>query len=137
MKMAGDPIDYSDAHRLFEMLFGPKLAKQYTDAYMTRPSSFREVVFGQIGPIIWHRDGLDFRTKLVAMVVIFATTGQAPQFKSFARAALINGISQAEIEELMLLVGLETGMPRAADAIDWLAEAAEQQAAFEAQEGAD
>jgi alkylhydroperoxidase/carboxymuconolactone decarboxylase family protein YurZ len=125
----------ADGHRLFELLFGSKLAKRYTDAYKARPGSFQDVVFGKIGPLVWFREGLDLRAKLIAMVVIFATTGQDVQFKLFARSALIHGITPAEIEELLLLVGLETGMPRAANALDWLGATIAEHEAFLAEEG--
>lgn len=124
-----------DGHRLFEMLFGPKLAKQYTDAYMARPDSFQDVVFGKIGPMVWFREGLSLREKLITMVVIFATTAQEVQFKIFGRAALIHGVTREEIEELLLLVGLETGMPRAANALDWLIAMLPEHEAFLAEHG--
>ncbi|WP_232495377.1 carboxymuconolactone decarboxylase family protein [Novosphingobium kaempferiae] len=125
----------ADGHRLFELLFGPKLAKRYTDAYAVRPDSFQDLVFGKIGPMVWFRDGLDLRTKLVTMIVIFATTAQDVQFKIFCRSALIHGITPQEIEELLLLVGLEAGMPRAANALDWLTATIAEHEAFLAEEG--
>lgn len=134
--MIEDKIPNIEGHRLFERLFGPKLAKQYTDAYMVRPDSFQDVVFGQIGPTIWKREGLDFKVKLMAMLVIFASVQQEVQFRIFSRAALVNGITPKEIEELMLLVGLETGMPRAANAMDWLVETIAEHEAFLAEEQA-
>jgi alkylhydroperoxidase/carboxymuconolactone decarboxylase family protein YurZ len=125
----------TEGHRLFEMLFGPKLAKRYTDAYMVRPDSFQAVVFGTIGPMIWFREGLPLRDKLVTMIVIFATTQMEVQFKIFGRSALVHGITAKEIEELLLLVGLEVGMPRAANALDWLIEMIAEHEAFLAEEG--
>lgn len=132
---ATDPVPNIDGHRLFARLFGPKLAKRYTDSYMMRPDSFQAVVFGTIGPMIWAREGLDLRTKLITMIVIFATTAQETQFRIFGRSALIHGITREEIEELLLLVGLETGMPRAANALDWLIETIAEHEAFLAEEG--
>jgi alkylhydroperoxidase/carboxymuconolactone decarboxylase family protein YurZ len=124
-----------DGHRLFRLLFGEKLAKRYTDAYMIRPDGFQDVVFGRIGPMVWFRDGLPRREKLITMIVIFASTAQDVQFRIFCRSALIHGITPAEIEELLLLVGLETGMPRAANALDWLIEVIAEHEKFLAEEG--
>jgi alkylhydroperoxidase/carboxymuconolactone decarboxylase family protein YurZ len=124
-----------EGHRLFDLLFGPKLAKRYTDAYMVRPDGFQDVVFGTIGPMLWFREILPLREKLITMLVIFASSQMEVQFRIFCRSALIHGITPKEIEELLLFVGLESGMPRAANALDWMVATIAEHEAFLAEEG--
>ena len=122
--------DFSRGIALFERLFGPALGAEMVRSAMAGPETFKEVVWSKIGPDVWEREILDMRSKLISMLAMFAVLGREVQMKYFVRASLIHGITRAEIEEILLLAGLEAGMPRAADAFGWVAAAIADHDAF-------
>jgi 4-carboxymuconolactone decarboxylase len=124
-------FDYSRGIALFRNLFGPDLGAELASGGQYGGDTFRQVVWAKLGPDIWERDTLDMRTKIILLIAMFAVMNR-PEIKLFMRAALIHGVSRAEIEEILLLAGLESGMPNAAAGFARLAEAEAEQAQFEA-----
>ena len=127
---ATEEFDYSRGIALFRNLFGSELGAALAEGGQYSGDTFRQVVWAKIGPDIWERDILDMRTKILLLVAMFAVMGRA-EIKLFMRAAMIHGVTRAEIEEILLLAGLESGMPNAAIAFRRLAEAEADQAEFE------
>jgi len=123
-------FDYSRGIELFRNLFGSELGATLAEGGQYSGDTFRQIVWAKIGPDIWERDILDMRTKILLLIAMFAVMGRE-EIKLFMRAAMIHGVTRSEIEEILLLAGLESGMPNAAVGFRRLSEAEADQAEFE------
>lgn len=84
---------------------------------------------------VWARPGLDVRTRQLAAVAAFASLGLPAFLKIHAGYALNAGVSEEELKEVVYLVTVTAGFPRAITAAQALSELfAERRAASPAQE---
>ena len=74
------------------------------------------------GGDVLSRSGLDDKTRELAIVSAFATTGQTEHLKTHARYALNVGVSEDELKEIVYLVTMIAGFPRALSASQTLSE---------------
>jgi alkylhydroperoxidase/carboxymuconolactone decarboxylase family protein YurZ len=119
---------------MFRKVFGDTYGSYLASRFAGDEGSFSHIVMTRIGPEIWERDNLDIRAKVLCAIGIFTALGKE-EVRFFMRAAIIHGCSRAEIEDVLLLAGLESGFPNAAAAARILDEAEEEQRRFEAEHG--
>lgn len=62
---------------------------------------------------IWSRPGLDRRTRSCITLAILATLHHDEELAMHVRAALRNGLTPAEVREVLLQVGVYAGVPAA------------------------
>lgn len=62
---------------------------------------------------IWTRPGLDRRTRSCITLAILATLHHDEELAMHVRAALRNGLTPAEVREVLLQVGVYAGVPAA------------------------
>jgi 4-carboxymuconolactone decarboxylase len=62
---------------------------------------------------VWSRPGLDSRTRQLAAVAVFAAMGEASFMKIHAGYALNIGVSEEELKEVIYMVTVPAGFPRA------------------------
>ncbi|WP_125098631.1 4-carboxymuconolactone decarboxylase [Leucobacter chromiireducens] len=62
---------------------------------------------------IWSRPGLDRRSRSVAVLTAMIALGHHEEFEMHVRAARRNGLTVAEITEVILQAGLYCGVPAA------------------------
>ncbi|MEU6343832.1 alpha/beta fold hydrolase [Streptomyces sp. NPDC046977] len=62
---------------------------------------------------VWNRPGLDRRTRSVVSLTALVAGGHLDDLASHIRAALRNGLSPAEIEEVLLQTAVHCGVPAA------------------------
>lgn len=60
---------------------------------------------------IWQRPGLDRRTRSFVTLSMLLALNRGDEFKLHVRAALNNGLSRAEIKEVLLQAALYCGVP--------------------------
>jgi 4-carboxymuconolactone decarboxylase len=60
---------------------------------------------------IWSRPGLDRRARSIVTLTALMTAGSWEEVPMHLRAALRNGLTRAEIREVILQVGLYRGVP--------------------------
>lgn len=78
-----------------------------------------EYAFGDI----YSRDGLDLKSKEIAVVAALTALGNAePQLKVHLNAALNVGLTADEIKEIMLLLTVYSGFPSAINGMNILKE---------------
>lgn len=65
---------------------------------------------------VWSRPGLDTRTRQLAAVAAFAALGETTFMKIHAGYALNAGVSEDELKEIVYLVTVPAGFPRAISA---------------------
>lgn len=71
---------------------------------------------------VWGRSQLDVRTRQLAAMAAFASLGLRQQFKVHAGYALNAGVDPAELKEIVYLVTVPAGFPRAIEASQALQE---------------
>jgi len=71
---------------------------------------------------VWSRPGLDSRTRQLAAVAAFAAIGQTAFMKVHAGYALNIGVSENELKEVIYMVTVPAGFPRAIAASQALSE---------------
>ena len=60
---------------------------------------------------VWSRSGLDLRARSIVTLTALMTAGSWEEVPMHLRAALRNGLTRAEIREVILHVGLYRGVP--------------------------
>lgn len=71
---------------------------------------------------VWSRPGLDSRTRQLAAVATFAALGEIRYMKVHAGYALNIGVSEEELKEIVYMVTVTAGFPRAISASQALSE---------------
>src|SRR5262245_21098130 len=71
---------------------------------------------------VWSRPGLDNRTRQLAAVAVFAAMGEPVFMKVHAGYALNIGVSEEELKEVIYMVTVPAGFPRAITASHALSE---------------
>ncbi|WP_330231068.1 4-carboxymuconolactone decarboxylase [Nocardia sp. NBC_00508] len=77
----------------------------------TRP--FQDYITQAAWGAIWTRDGLDRRTRSAITLALLTVLGCHEELAMHTRAALRNGLSDAEIAEVLLHTAAYAGIPRA------------------------
>ena len=62
---------------------------------------------------VWTRDGLDRRTRSCVTLAVLTALGRENEIEMHVRAALRNGLSAAEISEVLLHTAVYAGVPAA------------------------
>ncbi|MEK8145612.1 carboxymuconolactone decarboxylase family protein [Streptomyces sp. M10(2022)] len=91
------------------------------DAYVDRANTasdaftddFQELVTRYTWGEIWSRDGLDRRTRSCITLTALVTSGHLESLAQHVRAALRNGLTPAEIKEVLLQTAVYCGVPAA------------------------
>jgi alkylhydroperoxidase/carboxymuconolactone decarboxylase family protein YurZ len=81
----------------------------------SRPPAFHRKAMQVMVPI-WEMDRVDLRTKILCCISLFAGMAR-DEVEFFMLMAAHHGIPQEDVEEVLLLIGLEAGFPTAEKAI--------------------
>ena len=81
-----------------------------TDAFN---ADFQELITRYAWGGIWSRPGLDRRTRSCITIAMLASMGNEHELGMHIRAARRNGVSDAEIKEVLLQVAVYAGVARA------------------------
>lgn len=76
-------------------------------------AAFQEFITRYAWGGVWTRDGLDRRTRSAITVAVLATLGQEHELALHVRAARRNGLTEAEIAEVLLHTAVYAGVPAA------------------------
>jgi 4-carboxymuconolactone decarboxylase len=64
---------------------------------------------------IWGREGLDRRTRSIINLAMISALNRPHELAAHLRGALNNGLTRAEIKEILLQVGIYAGVPAMVD----------------------
>ncbi|MBW0115100.1 carboxymuconolactone decarboxylase family protein [Pseudonocardia abyssalis] len=113
-----DPEDVHVAEGLAvrQEVFGTDLVERnYTNASaFSRPA--QDWIAGAVWADVWTRDGLDRRTRSLVTLAMLTALNRPTEFESHVRAALTNGCTVADIQELLLHTAPYCGAPAALQA---------------------
>ena len=76
-------------------------------------ADFQDLITRYAWGEIWARPGLDRRTRSCITLAMLAALGHDEELAMHVRAALGNGLSAAEISEVLLQVAIYAGVPAA------------------------
>ena len=82
-----------------------------TATAFTQP--FQEFITRYAWGGVWTRDGLDRRTRSSITLAVLAALGRENEIAIHVRAALRNGLNEAEIAEVFLHTAIYAGVPAA------------------------
>jgi 4-carboxymuconolactone decarboxylase len=95
------------------------LGADYVDAAIANADAFsrpiQEFVTEYCWGAIWGRPGLPKKTRSLLNIALLATLNRPHEFKLHVKGALKNGCTRDEIAEVLLQVGVYTGVPVAVD----------------------
>ena len=86
----------------------------------TRP--VQEYITAKAWGDVWQRPGLDHKSRSMIGVAMLAAMGKHHELKGHVRGALSNGVTPAELQEILLYVAVYYGVPAAAEAFRTAAE---------------
>jgi alkylhydroperoxidase/carboxymuconolactone decarboxylase family protein YurZ len=108
-------------------LWGPEVGESfYKSMHEIRPPYFQQILTQVMVPI-WEMNKVDLRTKILCCIGIFTALNKE-EVKFFFQMAVYHDIPQEEVEEIILLAGVEGGFPNAEKAILFMKEAYESHA---------
>jgi 4-carboxymuconolactone decarboxylase len=64
---------------------------------------------------VWGREGLDRKTRSTINLAMLSALNRPHELAAHVRGALNNGVSEAEIKEILLQVGIYCGVPAMVD----------------------
>jgi 4-carboxymuconolactone decarboxylase len=74
---------------------------------------FQDYITSSAWGAVWTREGLDRRTRSCLTLALLTALGCTDELRMHVLAALRNGLSQAEIAEVLLHTAVYAGVPRA------------------------
>jgi 4-carboxymuconolactone decarboxylase len=74
---------------------------------------FQEFITNYAWGSVWTREGLDRRTRSVVTLSVLAALGRENEIEMHVRGALRNGLTPAEIGEVLLHTSIYAGVPAA------------------------
>jgi hypothetical protein len=97
------------ARAMFVHVFGPDYGLELCS--QLGEGEFNRVLMCRIAPNVWQPGEADIRVKVLCAIAVCTAVQQ--DIRYFVRAAIHHGISRRQIEEIILLAGLEGGFPAA------------------------
>ena len=76
-------------------------------------AAFQEFITRYAWGSVWTREGLDRRTRSAITLAVLTALGRDNEIEMHVRAALRNGLSAAEIGEVLLHTAVYAGVPAA------------------------
>jgi 4-carboxymuconolactone decarboxylase len=93
------------------------LGDEHVDAAVERTSEFtadfQDLITRYAWGEIWTRPGLDRRTRSAITLTALIALGRFEELRMHVRAALRNGLEEAEIKEVLLQSAIYCGVPAA------------------------
>lgn len=77
----------------------------------TVADSFQSSVNDHLFGSVWSRPGLDLRSRLLIVLTVLASRGQAAELRNYIHVALKQGLTPEELREVFLQLTAYTGYP--------------------------
>jgi 4-carboxymuconolactone decarboxylase len=95
------------------------LGSEYVDRALASADAFtrplQELVTEYCWGAVWGREGLARRDRSLINLAMISTLNRPHELKIHVKGALTNGVTRAEICEVLLQVGIYAGVPAAVD----------------------
>lgn len=85
--------------------------------------TFQDLITRYAWGEIWTRPGLPRQTRSLLTLAMLVAQNREDEFKLHVRAAINNGVTRGQIEEVLLQTAIYCGLPAANSAFRWAEEA--------------
>lgn len=96
------------------------LGAEFVENAIARADDFnrpmQELVTEYCWGAVWGRDGLEKKTRSMLNLAMISALNRPHELKMHVKGAIRNGVSKAEITEVLLQVAIYCGVPAAVDA---------------------
>src|SRR5688500_9312312 len=92
-------------------LWGPGGDDSYEWMKKTRPAYFHDRLVEVMVPM-WEMDRVELKTKILCCITLFVGLGKE-EVRFFLKMAVHHGIPREQVEEMVIMAGLESGFPNA------------------------
>jgi 4-carboxymuconolactone decarboxylase len=93
------------------------LGDAHVDRTLERLSDFNEdfqnLITRYAWGEIWTRPGLERKTRILITVALLVAANRPEEFRMYVKAAIQNGVTQAELKEVLLQTAIYCGLPAA------------------------
>jgi 4-carboxymuconolactone decarboxylase len=97
-------------------LFGREAVEKRSKSFGAFGEPLQHIINAYAYGDVWSRNAVPLSVKSLAMVAMMAAAGKQAELKVHLKGAIKNGCSEAEIQEILLLVALYCGIPAANEA---------------------
>ena len=104
---------YEDGIRIRRAVLGDAHVDRAIANTTAFSAPFQEFITRCAWGSVWARDGLDRRTRSAITLAVLTALGREPELAIHVRAARTNGLSDAEIGEVLLHTAVYAGAPAA------------------------
>ncbi|WP_448071948.1 bifunctional 3-oxoadipate enol-lactonase/4-carboxymuconolactone decarboxylase PcaDC [Georgenia yuyongxinii] len=106
-----DRPGHATGMRVRREVLGDAHVDRAQEATTTLNADFQDFITRYAWGDVWSRPGLDRRTRSAITLAVLMTLGHDGEFAMHVRAALRNGLTVDEIREVLLHVGIYSGVP--------------------------
>jgi 4-carboxymuconolactone decarboxylase len=104
---------YEQGMKIRREVLGDEYVDRATEGATPLSAPFQELITRYAWGGVWARPGLDRRTRSAITLAVLTALGRENELELHLRAALRNGLSQAEIGEVLLHTAVYAGVPAA------------------------
>ena len=104
---------YERGLKLRREMFGREAVDKRMNAFGDFGKPLQEIINAYAYGDVWSRTALPLATKSLALVGMMAAIGKPAELRVHLKGAITNGVSPAQIQEVLLLVALYCGIPAA------------------------
>jgi 4-carboxymuconolactone decarboxylase len=105
--------DYEQGMEIRREVLGDEHVDRAVERTTPLTAPFQEFITRYAWGGVWSRPGLDRRTRSAITVAVLAALGREHELELHLRAARRNGLSEAEIGEVLLHTAVYAGVPAA------------------------
>lgn len=115
--MSGDDKHYDQGMQLRRVMWGNSGADDRVSLATTFNRPFEDLVTSWVFGDVWHRPGLDRKTRSMITLAALTALAKPNQLKMHIQGALANGVSVEEIREIIMHTALYSGIPTGVEAM--------------------
>ena len=104
---------YSQGMRVRREVLGDDYVDRAAEEATPLTAPFQELITRYAWGAVWAREGLDRRTRSAITLAVLTALGRERELALHVRAARRNGLSEAEIGEVLLHTAIYAGVPAA------------------------
>jgi 4-carboxymuconolactone decarboxylase len=105
--------DYEQGMKVRREVLGDEWVDRAIENTTQLTEAFQEFITRYAWGGVWSRPGLDRRTRSAITVAVLASLGRGQELEMHLRAARRNGLTEAEIGEVLLHTAVYAGAPAA------------------------
>ncbi len=102
---------YDDGMKVRREVLGDEHVERAIEHTTEFTAAFQDFITRYAWGAVWAREGLDRRTRSAVTLAVLTALGREHEIAMHVRAALRNGLSAAEIGEVLLQTAVYAGVP--------------------------